>query len=474
MNGIGARLLFFTASLVVVGCSPEQPAPSSGLVAIVGATIIDGTGAAPIVDGVIVLDGERITAVGPSSAVAIPEGAAVVSAQGRWIIPGMIDLHTHFWESGRPGAQPTYVADVTEVFPYDEEVAWMKGRVRYTLARYLCSGVTSAVVLGAIPWEYEIRELAKAERVAPRIILAGGFIGNSPPEESSPFWEGEQPGYWIENEASAEALVQHLDSTGVDLIKAGFVANPEHPLELFRPALRALVEASHARNLLVFVHATELESARAAVEVGADVLAHTVGDRDLDDDFVSALKAAGVTTTSSIGVLTGHARLLRDSFELTRAEERCGDPQVTEAWQEWAALPFDSRPELPGWLEDAQTVEDQIVENLRVMNEAGIRIAVGSDGGNIGSMHGPSFQRELILLAKAGLDPMQILISATRSGAAAIGRLDDLGTLEPGKLGDLVILEANPLDAVENFQRVESVFVRGSLVTRQEWEEVRE
>jgi imidazolonepropionase-like amidohydrolase len=463
---------YLVCFLFAAGCASERGSVQASYLVISGATIIDGTGAEPIRDGLIVLEGERIVEIGSASEIVVPDDAEVVSADGAWVIPGMIDVHMHFWESGRPGAQPTFVADLTALFPYDAEVAWMKGRTQFTLGRYLCSGVTSVAALGAIPWEYEVRDMANAMPAAPRVFLAGGFVGNSPPEESSPFWEGEQPGYWIEDADAARQVVSYLDSTGVDLIKAGYVSSEDHPLSSFRPALHALVEESRARGLRVSVHANELETARMAVEVGADVLAHTVTDREVDDDFIRALKASGVITTTSAGVRTGHARLLATDFQFKGTEERCGDPQVIESWLEWSGTPIDARPELPPGLGGAQVLEDQMVANLRLLNEADARIAVGSDGGNIGSMHGPSFQNELRLLAKAGLTPMQVIVAATQSGAAALGVLDDLGTLEQGKVGDLVILDANPLASVDNLARVAAIVVRGTYITSDEIDQI--
>lgn len=183
--------------LVANRCKNLEIGQDSRNVAITGATIIDGNGAQPIPDATIVVDGDRILAIGPSHEIEIPQNTEIVEANGRWIVPGMIDLHIHFWESGRPGAQPTFIADVTSVFPYEDEVAWMKARIPYTLSRYICAGVTSVVALGAIDWEYEVRNLANEMDTAPQVLLAGGFTANYPTEVNSPFWEGKQPGYLL-------------------------------------------------------------------------------------------------------------------------------------------------------------------------------------------------------------------------------------------------------------------------------------
>ena len=141
---------------------------------------IDGTGNTPIDNGVIVIEGNQISQVGKYGEVDLPKGAEIIDVKGKWIIPGFIDLHIHFWESGKTWAQPTFIFDLRKFVPYEEEVAFMKRRISYTLEKYLCSGVTSVVPLGAIDWEYEVRELAKRQNKAPNVYLAGGFISNYP------------------------------------------------------------------------------------------------------------------------------------------------------------------------------------------------------------------------------------------------------------------------------------------------------
>ena len=186
----------------------------------------------------------------------------------------------------------------------------------------------------------------------------------------------------------------------------------------------------------------------------------------ITDDFNGRLVPPGDAAALARlvdGVLhdaSGYDRLIHEGKKAFDASYR--ESQVIEAWSKWMDIPVGSRPQLPAWMHRAQAGEDQMVDNLRALNEASVPIAVGSDGGNIGSMHGPAFQRELTLLSKAGLTTMQVLVAATRTGAEAIGRLDDLGTLEQGKFGDLVILDADPLDSVENLDRVVAVVVRGN------------
>ena len=127
----------------------------SEIIVLKGATIIDGTGRMPIENGLLILQGNQILQVGRVGELDVPKDAKVKDATGKWIIPGFIDLHVHFWESGRTWAQPTFLFDLRKFVPYEEEVAFMKRRISYTLEKYLCAGVTSVVPLGAIGWEYE-------------------------------------------------------------------------------------------------------------------------------------------------------------------------------------------------------------------------------------------------------------------------------------------------------------------------------
>ena len=451
---------------LIFGCEGQDGSGENQITAIVGATVIDGTGGPPILDATIVVDSDSIIAIGPSREIKPPEFSRIVDASDRWIVPGMIDLHAHFYESGRPGAQPTFVVDLTKFFPYDEEIAWMKARVPYTLSRYICAGVTSVVALGAIPWEHDVRELADATEAAPRVFLAGGVIANYPPEEGSPVWDGIQTGHWIAHPDEAPELVRTLEATGIDLIKAGYIPRPDRTIEVFEPSLTALIAESHARNLPVSVHANGLAEAKMVLRAGTDILAHTVRDREVDEEFLRLAVSHRVINTSSIGVPRGFSRLPHHRVELSDPELICGDSQVVESWEKWASIPEEERPTLPSWFQGWESSEQTMIANIEKLNNAGIRIAVGTDGGNIGTMHGASFHNELQHLAKAGLSPMEIIVAATRNGAEALGMEDELGTLEANKLADLVILSANPLTDIANLNQITQVMVRGNLIDR--------
>jgi imidazolonepropionase-like amidohydrolase len=206
----------------------------------------------------------------------------------------------------------------------------------------------------------------------------------------------------------------------------------------------------------------ELDAAKAALRADADILAHTVRDRQLDEEFLALAKASNVINTTTAGAFWGHFRGLYEPATLSEADRSCGDPEVIESWNRWGSVLPAARPPIPGWIRQWTESQRQILANIRALHQAGVRIAVGSDGGNIGSMHGASFHKELHLLAEAGLPPMAIIVAATRHGAEALGLEQQLGTLEVGKLADLVVLEANPLADIENINRIAYVMLRVS------------
>ena len=350
---------------------------------------------------------------------------------------------------------------LTRWFPYADEIAWMKGRIEFTLSRYICSGVTSVVALGAIPWEYEVR--AKADKLdpAPRVLIAGGVISVGPPSvhDSDPIWDGKRVNYVVSKKDEVAPLLDELTRGRVDLIKAA-IDPPE--LTRYTPLLAELIRQSHARGYRVDVHATSLDTAKAALASGADILAHTVADRDVDAEFLLLAEKRGAINTTTVG--SGEARLLDDKFVLDPTEQTCGDPEIASAWQRWTAVPHADRP-LKQSKDDYSKFDRQAIANLRKIHAAGIPIAVGSDAGTIGSQHGPAFQQELRLMAQAGLTPSEIVVAATRNGARALGLDKDLGTISPGKFADLVLLSANPLEDAANLDHIDRVLVKGKLIS---------
>jgi imidazolonepropionase-like amidohydrolase len=424
------------------------------LIAFVGATVIDTTGAAPLSDAVLLVRGAHISAVGPAASVPVPAQARIVDAGGKWIVPGLIDAHVHFCQSGGLYTRPDIV-DLTRVRPYGEEIAWLRGRLPLTLARYLASGVTSVVDMAGPEWTYGIRSLAAQEPLAPRVALAGPGLAPSLPAAL----QGENAfGVAVHSADQARDTVRRLARQGSDFIKIWFMAQPDMDVDHEFEWVRAAIEESHAQGLRAAAHATERDIADRMVAAGADILVHSVKDELIDDALLERMRAGGVIYVTTLDVMEGYWEVRNQQVHLTEIERRVGDPQVIATLDdlEWLFPGRRRRPALPP--------DNRVTaENLLRVHAAGITVAAGSDAGNIGTLHGPALHREVELMAQAGLSPQAILVAATRGGAAVLGREEELGTLEPGKLADLVIIEADPLADIRNLHRIDRV-VKGGVV----------
>src|SRR6266481_1239429 len=244
-------------------------------IALVGATVINPAGGKVMPNATVVINGEKIENVtmGKQSAAALGKQ---IDCKGKFILPGYIDTHIHFFQSGDLFTRPD-AADLTSVRPYKDEVAWVKSHVNDVFARYLRCGITSVVDVGGPFWNFEVRKTANATAKAPRVAVAGPLISSVSREK-------------LDRPDQAREFVGKLAARNPDLVKIWYIVDKDHPVDGFRPIIRATVEESHAHKIRVAVHATELETARAAVEEGADILVHSVIDKAVDDAFVKLLK----------------------------------------------------------------------------------------------------------------------------------------------------------------------------------------
>jgi len=445
------RWALFTA-LCLPLFSPASSNPES-TTAFVGATLIDATGS-PRPNAVILVKGDRITAVGNRDEVPIPSEAQVFDASGKWIVPGLIDAHIHFFQSGGLYTRPD-VIDLRNVRPYAEEIAWIRQRIPATLARYLASGVTSVMDVGGPFWTFDVRELANRTKTAPRVAVAGPLVATYVP---SALQVDDPPLIKVSSPEESRIAVRRVLARHPDLVKFWFIPLPGQSLATQSAVVRAAIETSHAAGVRVVVHATQLDVARAAVEVGADILAHSVEDRRVDEAFVQRLKERNVLYVTTIVVNEGYHEVLGQKVKLTDIERHLGDPEVIATFDELRRLPVWKKawafvwpdPKVMSW-------------NLKRLQQGGVTIAAGTDAGNIGTLHGPALHRELELMAEAGLSPREILIAATQGGARVMGRRDDLGTIEKGKLADFLLLDADPLADITHLRRIYRV-VKGGMI----------
>src|SRR6266550_3060274 len=427
MTALGAGTLLALATLASPPSLAQAPA-TGGTVAFTNARIIDGTGRAPIERGTLVVSNGHITAVGPAST-AIPAGAQRIDASGMTIVPGFINDHAHL--NVMPGA----------TLPVRDDL------IR-RLKVYADYGVTSTVSLGSTQAdELEgFKLMQEQDRVGldrARLYTAGlNAIGKTPEE--------------------ARKSVDRLADLHAHVIK--FHIN-HTPNDMNRPTWSAIIDESHKKGLKVGVHIFYLEDAKAAMDEGVDILAHSVRDQDVTPAFIAEMKEKHVsyiptlTRDLSVFVYETTPDFLKEPFF------QRGMPLYKEQ------VPIVTSPELQEKVKKDPNTEvirkalAQANRNLKLLSDAGIPIAMGTDSGvagagNVGRWQGYFEQVEMEMMNKAGMSPMKVIVASTGDAAKVMG-LKDVGTLQPGNWADLVVLRANPLDNIRNTRTIDSVWIAG-------------
>ena len=454
---------FLAAILTLLAPVSGKGAPK---LALVHGTLINPADGKITSDSTVLIEGTKIAAAGSPNESKLSPEIKGIDCTGKFILPGYIDTHVHFFQSGGLFARPD-VVDLTSVRPYQEEVAWTKSHLEDTFARYLRSGITSVVDVGGPMWNFEARKIANATAKAPRVAVAGPLISSVARPQLD---LGDPPIVKIDTPEQGREFVRKLAAHHPDYVKIWYIVSPEKPAASFRPVVHAVIEESHARKLRVAVHATELEAARAAAEEGADLLVHSVTDKPVDDAFVRLLQKHGTMLTPTLVVFERYGRTFAHQLNLTAEEKSWGNPEVL-ATLDVTKLPPDKVPdriktalEKPdAVLAHIQQTYDVALKNLKTLEDAGIPIAAGTDAGNIGTIHGPALFREFQLMKEAGLTNMQILRSATVMAAKAFGGETGakIGSIAPGQNADLVVLNSNPLDDIAHTSDIQTVIKNG-------------
>jgi imidazolonepropionase-like amidohydrolase len=434
-------------------------------ISLVGATVINPADGKVMPNATIVINGDKIerVAMGRQNAATLGKQVPCV---GKFILPGYIDTHVHFFQSADLFTRPDG-ADFNSIRPYKDEVAWIKSHLDDDFARYIRCGITSVVDVGGPMWNFEVRQKAYATAKAPRVAVAGPLISSVSREKLD---LGDPPIVKIDTPEQAREFVRKLAEKKPDVVKIWYIVDKEHPVDSFRPIARATIEESHAHKIRVAVHATELETARAAVEEGADILVHSVVDKPVDEAFVKLLKDRHIILCPTLVVFERYGRTFSHQLNLTPEEKAWGNPEVI-ASLDVTKIPQDK---LPDRIKSALAKPDEALDrikktyevalpNLKKLEDAGVTIAAGTDAGNIGTIHGPALFREFQLMKEAGLTNMQILQAATENAAKLFGGDTGahIGKIDNGYFADLVILKSNPVDDIANASDIDAVIKNG-------------
>ena len=398
----------------------EQPVSQHSL-ALVGASLIDGTGGAPLDDAAVVIRGDSIAEVGSSARVEIPADAARVSCHGMTLMPGLIDVHTHLHEDGHPSV----LRRMKETVPY----AALRSGVH--AARILDAGFTTIRDLGSIGFTDVATKKAIGDGLirGPRMIVAGHMLVPSGTEEDGYF----RPEVATYRTGIERGVVDGPDGLrravriqlyhGADVIKVAATGRifsdtgggPDVPT-FAEDELRAACGEAHRHDARVAAHAYGARGIRAAVSAGVDSIEH---GGNLDGELAERMREQGT--------------FLVPTFSMLRRAVEHAD-------------------ELPAPIaERARKLQDVHFDSFRYALQAGVQIACGTDCGNPFVFPGDN-ACELAFLIEAGMSPMQAIVSATGAAGRLLGLGDRIGTITPGKWADLLVVDGDPLLDVKLLQ----------------------
>ncbi len=403
------------------------------------ATLIDGTGRPPIEGASVLISGDRIVRVAKGT-ISVPLEVRRIDVSGQYLIPGLMDMHIHL-QGGRGRGGPDTQAGIR------------------ALHGFLYSGITTVFDAGNDPdYIMGLRAQERAgEITAPRIFATGGIV-------TTPGGHGGGAGAtlvdrWPEDMAKLdEHIAREPDMVKLTFDEHGWGTRPLIPL--LDPELMAKVgRYFNEHGIRTTVHISHEFRARQAIAAGINTLAHPIIQGPISEGFAQLMASTQTPMVSTLTIGEGYGRLVehpefldtpiyRDVYEpevIERLKTTVRDQYAARAWTTWM---------------NAMTPVAQ--ENLRLIVEAGGVIVLGSDQSS-----GPASHRELELMVAGGISPLEAIRIATLNAAIFLGKERDLGSIEPGKLADLVLLDADPLENISNTQSILRVIKGGRLVDRE-------
>ncbi|HLQ37164.1 MAG TPA: amidohydrolase family protein [Planctomycetota bacterium] len=430
--------------------------------ALVGGTVHPGDGSPPIVDGVVIVQKGRITAVGPAASTPVP--ADMIKAGFRHLTPGLIDTHVHYsqtgWADGRPDA-----TDVRKEFPYEAAMAQNAAHPEIYHRAFLHAGVTAVFDVGGYPWTRALGAATENDPMAPHVAAAGALLATYDLKLLT--LPDQQQFLFPNTEDEARAYVRLHKAWGSAAIKVWYIETPGHGVDELSPIVHAAGDEAKKQGLPLIVHSTTLATARDAVDAGAHLLVHSVEDAEVDDAFVGAAKAAGTFYCPTLTVRDGYTMLYQGKLsDEVRAQLDAVHPSVKERVLRTEQLPHRNPRALEGMQQRIALQQKIMATNLMKLHAAGVPVVMGTDAGNPLTLHGPSVFVEMEAMVKGGMSAKDVLVSATRDAARAMGRGHDLGLIRKGYIADLLLLEADPEQDIKAFRTLQVVWRAGHLHER--------
>jgi imidazolonepropionase-like amidohydrolase len=421
---------FFLAAL-----SLSAAAAQPGAILFEGARLIVGDGSAPIENAAFLIENNKISKIGRKGELQAPAGAVRINLNGKTVMPALIDAHTHLgWQvikTNRIGAD-TYTRQ--NLVDHLRRVAY------YGIAAVESMGIDK----GEIP--YQVRANPFPDAALFRTAGRGMAMPNAGP--GAGYWR--PVAYGVKTEAEARAAVRELAAKKVDLVKIWVDDRNGTVPKLTPPLYRAIIDEAHKNNLRVAAHIFYLADAKELLRSGIDIFAHGIRDKDVDDEMIGLFKQH-----PNVFVIPNLPDRETTEADLEFASETVPNAEIKGMRDALAAVKPDAA-------QKAREFYGVQARNLAKLNAAGVRIGFGTDSS---AAVGWNAHQELTDMVAAGMTPPQVIVAATKT-AAEIVKLDQLGTMAAGKSADFIVLDANPLDNINNTRRIVEVYQRGRKLDR--------
>ena len=421
------RLTLAAVLVLAMGASqPEAQTSTQTVTAFTGARLVTLDPKPAVTDVLILVKDGRIAEVGPPRTISVPDGARLVNLDGRFVLPGFISSHVHVSDVAGPDAR-AYT---------DENTTRQLG----VFARY---GITTVLSLGGEQAPaFRAREDARYGR-APhrsRVLVSGDIVTATTPD-------------------AAREQVARVADLKPDWIKIRVDDNLGTGRKMTPEVFTAVIDEAHKRGLRVAAHIFYLDDAKALLKAGVDMIAHSVRDRDVDDEFIALMKARDVpycptlTRELSTFVYESTPKFFEDPFFLAEA-----DPAMVARLKEPARQQAMEKSKSAQAYKAALKVAER---NLKKLSDSGVLVVMGTDSGAFPERFQGYFEHvEMAMMVESGMTPVQVLRSATAGAARGLKRTD-IGKIEPGAWADFVVLERNPVDDIRNTRSIVSVWVSG-------------
>ncbi len=459
MNSIHKSSLFFLICALFSIMSKAQS------IAIKGGQLIDVENQKIIENSLVLIKDGIIKDVGQVGSIKIPEEAEIMDATGKWLSPGLIDAHIHLFQSGGLYTRPDAI-DLRQFYAYQRDQRWIKENADDLLKSYLACGITTVVDVGGPFHNFALRDSMNTKTESPHIFLTGPLISTYQPEE---LLTKDPPIIKVNSIEEAKDLVRKQVPFKPDLIKIWYIVLPGETPEGNLPIVQAVIDESHANNIKVAVHATEMKTARLAIENGADILVHSVDDKVVDQAFIDLLKEKGTIYVPTLIVHQKYAQVFGQNYQANEADFNKTHPHPLGTLLDLQHI----RAKLLVDMYKAYAIQGKVRDemrdsvkaaNLQLLAKNNIPIATGTDAGNIGTLHGSSYFDELAAMAKAGLSNWELIQASTINAAQSLNQMSHLGSINKGKSADVLLLNANPLEDIQHLQQLDILVHKGQII----------